>query len=180
MFFRFYENRVAAFWCFLFVLSKVVELGDTLFIVLRKKKLIFLHWYHHITVLYISWTGFPYCISVARWFGTINVIVHSLMYSYFAISSLNIKVPKVLAMCLTLTQLAQMFIGAFVNIWAFNILQSGGECHVSYGTLRLFFFIYLSYAVLFLNFFINAYITDGKPKKNKFSFNIEYSRDKVE
>jgi elongation of very long chain fatty acids protein 6 len=31
---------------------------DTLFIVLRKKPLIFLHWYHHITVLLFCWHAF--------------------------------------------------------------------------------------------------------------------------
>lgn len=38
-----------AFWVYLFAMSKLVEFGDTAFIVLRKQKLIFLHWYHHIT-----------------------------------------------------------------------------------------------------------------------------------
>ena len=41
---------ITGFWTFLFVLSKVPELVDTLFIVLRKQELIFLHWYHHATV----------------------------------------------------------------------------------------------------------------------------------
>lgn len=37
---------------------QVPELVDTLFIVLRKKPLIFLHWYHHITVLLFCWHAF--------------------------------------------------------------------------------------------------------------------------
>lgn len=46
---------MAGFWATMFVLSKVPELGDTIFIVLRKQPLIFLHWYHHATVLVYSW-----------------------------------------------------------------------------------------------------------------------------
>ena len=39
------KDRVAGYWTFMFVMSKVPELGDTIFIVLRKQPLIFLHWY---------------------------------------------------------------------------------------------------------------------------------------
>jgi hypothetical protein len=35
----------------LFIISKVPETIDTLFIVLRRQQLIFLHWYHHASVL---------------------------------------------------------------------------------------------------------------------------------
>ena len=42
-------------WVQLFIFSKVPELVDTAFIVLRKKPLIFLHWYHHVTVLLYCW-----------------------------------------------------------------------------------------------------------------------------
>lgn len=38
------QSVVAGFWTWMFTLSKVPELGDTLFIVLRKQNLIFLHW----------------------------------------------------------------------------------------------------------------------------------------
>jgi len=35
----------------LFIISKVPETIDTLFIVLRRQQLIFLHWFHHASVL---------------------------------------------------------------------------------------------------------------------------------
>lgn len=37
-------SPASAFWAWAFVLSKLVELGDTAFIILRKQPLIFLHW----------------------------------------------------------------------------------------------------------------------------------------
>lgn len=33
------------------------EFGDTWLLVLKKKPIIFLHWYHHMTVLLYSWHG---------------------------------------------------------------------------------------------------------------------------
>ena len=45
-------------YAFLFPLSKLPELLDTLFIVLRKTPLSFLHWYHHITVFVYCWYSY--------------------------------------------------------------------------------------------------------------------------
>ena len=53
-----YGRGPVGFWVVLFIFSKIPELGDTVFIVLRKKPLIFLHWYHHVTVLLFCWHAF--------------------------------------------------------------------------------------------------------------------------
>ena len=56
------------FWLFLFVMSKFPELIDTAFIVLKKGDLIFLHWYHHITVLLFCWHSYVTRSSAGLYF----------------------------------------------------------------------------------------------------------------
>ena len=72
-----------------YLISKVPELGDTIFIVLRKQRLIFLHWYHHVTVLIYCWYSFSQYTAPARWFVVMNFIVHSIMYTYYAFKALR-------------------------------------------------------------------------------------------
>merc|ERR1712232_63341 len=40
--------------------TKVIELGDTAFLVLRKKPIMTLHWFHHLTVLLFVWAAQVY------------------------------------------------------------------------------------------------------------------------
>ncbi|XP_074928969.1 very long chain fatty acid elongase 3 isoform X2 [Chelonoidis abingdonii] len=72
----FYNGPVSKFWAYMFVQSKVPELGDTVFIILRKQRLIFLHWYHHVTVLLYA------CCSAADFHCT-------LAYDFFQIPWLD-------------------------------------------------------------------------------------------
>ena len=50
-----FAKGACGLWVQLFIFSKIPELIDTFFIVARKKPLLFLHWYHHVTVLLFCW-----------------------------------------------------------------------------------------------------------------------------
>lgn len=65
-----------------FIYSKLFELFDTLWLILKKRPVIFLHSYHHITVLLYCWHSYASRISSGLWFGTMNYFVHSLMCKY--------------------------------------------------------------------------------------------------
>jgi len=154
----------SAFWAWAFVLSKVVELGDTAFIILRKQPLIFLHWYHHMTVLIYAWYSYGDYIAPARWFVVMNYTVHSLMYTYYALKSLRIQIPKPISMAITTLQLSQMVLGVTVNLYAYSTKNKNISCDVKYHHLNVGLATYASYFLLFTNFFYRAYFDRRKLK----------------
>lgn len=70
--------------------------------------------------------------------------------------------PRWVAMSITTAQLAQMIMGAAVNIWAYQVKQAGNECHVSYDNIKVSLLMYTSYFVLFAHFFRRAYVVNPK------------------
>lgn len=157
------DEPVSGLWAWLFVVSKLPELGDTIFIVLRKQPLIFLHWYHHITVLMYSWFTYYDDSAFAIWFIVMNFFVHSAMYTYYAFRAMGYRPPTFVSMVITASQLIQMFVGCFVNYIAYSYLRAGGSqsCRVSLLNVILSSCMYFSYMVLFARFFYNAYIKKG-------------------
>ncbi|KHJ77914.1 GNS1/SUR4 family protein [Oesophagostomum dentatum] len=73
---------------------QVVELGDTLFIVLRKKPLIFLHYYHHSAVLIYTLHSTAEHSNPGRTFVFMNYLAHSCMYTYYALVTYGFRLPK--------------------------------------------------------------------------------------
>jgi len=69
------------FWVQLFIFSKPLELFDTYFIVVKKKPLLFLHWYHHVTVLLFCWHSYAFESSTGLFFVAMNYSVHCVMVS---------------------------------------------------------------------------------------------------
>lgn len=152
----------AQYWMWLFAMSKVIELGDTLFIVLRKKKLIFLHYIHHILALIYTWYSVSQNISLGRWFVTMNYVVHSIMYGYYAARSLQWFIPRGVAMIITSLQIIQMILGFYVSFYAFKSKLFGTYCEIPMKTATLGFGVYLAFFYMFAQFFVVNYM-----KKNK-------------
>merc|ERR550539_2137027 len=95
---------------------------------------------------------------------TMNYFVHSLMYTYFALRAMRVRVPKVVAMVITSLQLLQMVVGCAVNYFAFKFKESGRPCAVSDNNLFYSALMYFSYFVLFARFFYKAYFCKSERK----------------
>ncbi|XP_016075365.1 PREDICTED: elongation of very long chain fatty acids protein 3 [Miniopterus natalensis] len=162
----FFRNPVVRFWSCLFLLSKIIELGDTVFIILRKQPLIFVHWYHHSTVLVFTSFGYKNKIAAGGWFMTMNYGVHALMYTYYTLKAAKVKPPMWYPRLITSLQILQMFMGVTVIILAFIWRQEQG-CNT---TVEQFFWslmMYMTYFILFANFFYQAYIMPKVKAKTK-------------
>uniref|UniRef100_A0A1X7VSD7 Elongation of very long chain fatty acids protein n=1 Tax=Amphimedon queenslandica TaxID=400682 RepID=A0A1X7VSD7_AMPQE len=151
------------FWTFLFTVSKVIELGDTFFIILRKKPLVVLHWYHHVSVVYLMWFTFSNAATgISHWASAINYTIHSIMYSYYAATSAGFRFPALIPPLITMLQILQMFFGATINVIAFVYRST---CPVDEAVVWAGVIIVLSYAVLFGNYFVQRYVLKKKKKE---------------
>lgn len=156
------DDPVYSFWTFAFTVSKIPELIDTAFIVLRKRKLLFLHWYHHITVLIYTFYSAQNLTSTGRWFTWMNSFVHMLMYSYYFLTTLQIRPPKCASMTLTMLQTSQMAVGCYVNYLVYTFKSADLYCGVTDNNFLASIAMYFSYLLLFVKFFYDAYIRNKK------------------
>jgi len=154
-----YYQGVAGFWSVLFIWSKPWELGDTAFIVLRKQPLIFLHWYHHITVMLYCWLYYAEESAPGRWFMTMNYSVHALMYTYYTLRAAKLRVPRAANILVTSLQIAQMVMGLFIFCYVYWCRHFGDKTlKISENSVVAGFLMYLSYFILFSNFFYHTYV----------------------
>ncbi|UYV63389.1 ELOVL4 [Cordylochernes scorpioides] len=125
------DQIASALWWYYF--SKVVELLDTVFFVLRKKwsQLTFLHVYHHSTMCALWWIGVKWvpggsvkelCDVPALPGAMANSFVHVVMYLYYGLASMGPKMQKYLFWKKYLTVLQLVSISAHwdsstINLW---------------------------------------------------------------
>ncbi|KAI6233451.1 GNS1 SUR4 membrane protein domain containing protein [Aphelenchoides fujianensis] len=154
-------SDVGGFWSFVFGCSKLLELGDTLFIVLRKRPLIFLHYYHHAAVVVYSAHSAAEHAAPAQAYGIMNMFVHWIMYAYYAYRATGKRTSSWIPMAVTTIQTTQMLLGVGITCYVcwLKVMHPHIPCQQSFANIYLAFFLYLTFAVLFIHFFVCAYIT---------------------
>jgi len=162
------SDHLGGTWVQLFILSKFPELFDTFFIVIHKKPLILLHWYHHISVLAYCWHSYVTKAPPGIVFCVMNYLVHAIMYFYYFLMAVKCKPKWFNSMYITVSQISQMIVGVIVTILGFVLPPLyGKECHIKRENNMAALIMYGSYLLLFLQFFFERYAVKGVNSANK-------------
>lgn len=160
----------------MFIYSKYLELMDTVFLILRGKKVIFLHWFHHTTFLLYCMHAFALRVSCGVWFCTMNYAVHSMMYTYFFLAKIGLyKQVAVIAPFITFIQIAQM-VGGLIVLVVVGLTQltsasvenlgwkqtAFNACGTDPANWKMGLMMYSCYFFLFVQLFSNKYCSSNK------------------
>ncbi|XP_055914039.1 elongation of very long chain fatty acids protein AAEL008004-like [Eupeodes corollae] len=142
-----------------YYITKYVDLLDTVFFVLRKKnnQITFLHVYHHAGMVFAVYIFTKFLAgSHSTMLGVINLFVHTIMYSYYLLSSINPKYTKSIWWKRYITQLQLVQFGYLV--FHFIIVIVKNDC----GHPNLIAFVGLIQNLfmfaLFFDFYRRSYI----------------------
>ena len=144
------------------------ELFDTYFIVIHKKPLIFLHWYHHISVLLYCWHAYTTKAPGGIFFSTMNYAVHAIMYFYYFLMAVKMKPKWFNSIWITVSQISQMVVGVAVTVLGFILAPKfEKECALKSENNIAALIMYGSYLLLFLQFFVKRYFSRPKKQSKK-------------
>jgi elongation of very long chain fatty acids protein 6 len=144
-------NEYTAFVTVLFNLSKFFEFVDTLFVVTRKSQLEFLHWYHHILTCIYCWHASYVAVTTGPLFATMNLFVHAIMYFYYGLYAIDVKVLYPFRKLITLIQISQMVGGCAILYTWFNSCERKNPAETVNHIIAAG--MYFSYFILFVKIF---------------------------
>jgi len=164
-----YGQGASGLWVMLFCLSKFPELIDTFFLVIHKKPVIFLHWYHHVTVLLYCWHSYRFRTSSGIIFCVMNYAVHGLMYFYYLLMAIKKRPKWFNPMWITYCQISQMFVGVGVTALSMHLKNNDADdscVGLSQENNMAALVMYGSYLFLFIQFFVRRYFSVKSKKTN--------------
>ncbi|CAN8072564.1 unnamed protein product [Agarophyton chilense] len=156
---RMYEDGHLQMIYYINMFYKVWEFVDTFLLALRKKPIAFLHAYHHAATLFLTWNQLiehssPQWVPIV-----INLWIHVLMYYYYAMSALRIRIWW--KKHLTTLQILQFIVDVGAVGYAYTtFILSGFDENVCYGTTKgalVGLGILTSYLLLFIRFYMQTY-----------------------
>ncbi|XP_028398582.1 elongation of very long chain fatty acids protein 4-like [Dendronephthya gigantea] len=147
----------------LFLISKIVEFLDTVFLIVSKKPVSFLHIYHHNSVCLLWWIIVKWHPGGTTYFGAVlNCFVHAVMYFYYLLSALGPRFKKYLWWKRYLTSL-QLLQFSMVFVYVTNAMTVK-DCDYPHWLLWIFVGYDISLIILFGNFYFQEYLKKNKKK----------------
>eukprot|EP01084_Bolivina_argentea_P240691 404261_1 len=148
-------------------LLKYYELIDTIFLVLKKRDVSFLHGYHHPATLALTWGQLVDSTGVQGPIIFLNLWVHTVMYFYYFIMAAKLRFlqPKKWKQLVTIMQITQFIIGLSVVYYAVASNRLFGICSGTVRSAIVGCFILTSYLYLFVDYFAEVY--KNKRVKNR-------------
>ncbi|KAI2800212.1 hypothetical protein BLOT_013733 [Blomia tropicalis] len=154
---------------YLYLITKYIDLFDTIFFVLRKKQsqITPLHLYHHFSVAFFGWITFRFqaIANVVAPFAIMNTFIHVLMYGYYALAAMGPSMQPYLWWKRYITQLQIVqFLILFVHASIFLCIQRGYGLYFQFN----YMFNTVIYIYLFTRFYIQTYRQQGQKKLQPF------------
>jgi len=165
--------------CWLYYISKYVEMLDTVFFILRKKnsQVTFLHVYHHSIMAFTWWFGVKFAAGgLGTFHAMINCVVHVIMYTYYFMAALGPAYQKYLwwKKYMTTIQLVQ-FVIVTAHISQFMLMKEE-DCPYKHPVFLYIIWLYgVVFLILFLNFYFHAYIKGKRLPKVQHSNGVHHS-----
>ncbi|CAL1544806.1 unnamed protein product, partial [Lymnaea stagnalis] len=142
----------------LFFISKVIELLDTIFFIIRKKnnQVTFLHVYHHTSMILFSWTVVKFLPKDSNIsYPVVNCVVHIVMYAYYGLAALG---PEMRPFLWWKKYITRLQIGQFFILIAQTVGIMIFDCPAPTAFLVIIACYIFTILLLFLNFYIRAYL----------------------
>jgi hypothetical protein len=137
-----------------------LQFVDTFLLILKKKPIIMLHRFHHLTTLPLTWIGIDGNFSYEPCTIMPNLFVHTCMYFYYAFPG----PMRFMRQSITTIQIVQFFFVLGVQLYWFYSFNTPNPCDGDWQLGVVGMGVYSMYLVLFLNFYWRQYFYSSKTK----------------
>lgn len=153
---------------YIFYLSKYYELLDTVLLAVKGKEVIFLHVYHHCTMIFLTWSWFAFdWLEGAWWCCLVNSLIHTGMYYYYLLTTFKPNMNIWWKKYITYGQIVQFMTGNFFVGTFWYLTYTGNNCGGDWHTSVASIVVNCSFVYLFAKFSKKKYSSKPKDAKRK-------------